>query len=500
MDDRGRLTTEEPRLGGGTAAPAWRPPTRAGRFATPRTRLLARLAFGIAEGSAPEEIARQDAALKRLLFLGDALAAALALLVGIEVLGDDMLLLPCLVVPVLVAVAGQAMGLYDGDSLRLAKTTLNEAPSLFHVATLATLVTYVGQGTFVDGRLSPIQGLGLWALFLACALLFRAAIRRLALLHARPERCLVIGDFDSARQLHERFEGSHVVSGVIVDHLDPNDIERDGTSRLIERVRDAEIHRVIVAAPLDSERQLELVRDMKALGLKVTIRPRLLDVVGSAFEFDDIHGSIYLGVRRFGLSRSERRLKRVMDAVGSALLLLLSLPAFAAIALAIRLDSRGPVFFRQLRVGRDGQRFEIVKFRTMVVDAEARKAELLHRNEADGLFKIADDPRVTRVGRLLRQTSLDELPQLFNVLRGEMSLVGPRPLILDEDQRVEGWHRRRLHLTPGMTGVWQVLGSARVPLHEMVALDHLYIVNWSLWSDLQILLRTVGFVLGRRGL
>ena len=148
-----------------------------------------------------------------------------------------------------------------------------------------------------------------------------------------------------------------------------------------------------------------------------------------------------------------------------------------------------------------GKRFQMLKFRTMVPDAEAMKEWLRHRNEAqEGLFKIAEDPRVTRVGRCCVSSALDELPQLWNIVRGEMSLVGPRPLVLDEDQRIEGWHRRRLELMPGMTGPWQILGPARVPLREMVAIDYLYVANWSLWTDIKILLRTIPHVLGRKGL
>jgi lipopolysaccharide/colanic/teichoic acid biosynthesis glycosyltransferase len=233
----------------------------------------------------------------------------------------------------------------------------------------------------------------------------------------------------------------------------------------------------------------------------VSVLPRLLEVVGSSVEFDDLHGVTVMGVRRFDLTRSSAHFKRAFDLFGAALGLLAISPLMIAIAIAIKLDSRGPVFFRQLRVGRHGRRFQMLKFRTMVPEAEALKESLRDRNEAkEGLFKIALDPRVTRMGRLLRSSALDELPQLINIVMGEMSLVGPRPLVVDEDQRVEGWHRRRLELMPGMTGPWQILGPARVPLREMVAIDYLYVANWSLWTDIKILLRTVPHVLGRRGL
>src|SRR5262249_22987443 len=175
-------------------------------------------------------------------------------------------------------------------------------------------------------------------------------------------------------------------------------------------------------------------------------------------------------------------------------------PLFALLAVVIRLDSRGPAVYRQTRIGRDGEPFTMWKLRTMVDGADAMKPSLQTLNEADGLFKIAEDPRVTRVGRRLRRFSLDELPQLVNVLRGEMSLVGPRPLVRDDDARITGLDRRRLQLTPGMTGPWQILGSARVPLQEMIKLDYLYVAGWSLWVDVTILLRTIPYVLARRGM
>jgi len=189
-----------------------------------------------------------------------------------------------------------------------------------------------------------------------------------------------------------------------------------------------------------------------------------------------------------------------MDLIVCGAVILVLSPLLLIVTVAIKLDSRGPVFFRQRRIGRKGQYFYMFKFRSMVPHAEQLKEQLRSRNEAKGgLFKITDDPRVTRVGRFLRRTSLDELPQLINVLRGDMSLVGPRPLVPDEDVLIEGWRRRRLAVKPGMTGMWQIFGSSRIPMHEMVKIDYTYGANWSLWLDLKILLRTVPYVLNRRG-
>ena len=262
------------------------------------------------------------------------------------------------------------------------------------------------------------------------------------------------------------------------------------------------IHRAIIApGAADSRDVLHVVRLIKAMGVRVSMLPRLTEVVGSSVEFDDLEGLTMMGLRRYGLSRSSRALKRAMDLVVSVSVLTLLAPLMLTIAVAIKIGSPGPVFFRQRRIGMEGLGFEIFKFRSMFEDAELLRDELDDMNEVDdGLFKIADDPRLTAVGRLLRRSSLDELPQLINVVKGQMSLVGPRPLVPDEDQRVEGLDRRRLHVMPGVTGIWQIYGSSRIPMREMVTIDYLYGANWSLWLDIKTLLRTVPFVLRARGL
>jgi lipopolysaccharide/colanic/teichoic acid biosynthesis glycosyltransferase len=197
-------------------------------------------------------------------------------------------------------------------------------------------------------------------------------------------------------------------------------------------------------------------------------------------------------------------IKRSFDLVLSALGLIVLAPLFLVIGVLIKLDSRGPIFFRQPRMGCNDRVFRIYKFRTMTTDAEERKPELSHLNRHaqhggdPRMTKIPNDPRVTRVGRVLRRFSLDEFPQLINVLTGEMSLVGPRPLILDEDQHVKDWARRRILIRPGITGLWQVLGSSNIPFDEMVKLDYRYVTHWSLWLDLKLILRTIPAVLRPR--
>ncbi len=469
------------------------------------------LTAGIAEVRGPAACMRRDSVFRRLLVCADVFAIVAAFVLTVELSRRSLQLTwaGLAMVPILVACA-KLTGLYDRDETLLRKTTLDEAPRLFQLATLVALITWLTEGLLVRGALDRHEALFLWLSLSALLLLARTFARMIALRVSPIERCLFIGDEVSADAIRAKLSGHGGVNAKVVAHLDLDKVEPWSTDSFSEprlaEIRDLaqtlDVHRAIIAPrSVDAGEMLNLVRTLKAVGVRVSVLPRLLEVVGSSVEFDDLHGVTVMGVRRFDLTRSSAAFKRAFDLAGAALGLLAISPVLIVIAIAIKLDSRGPVFFRQLRVGRHGQRFHMLKFRTMVDGADAMKDSLRHRNEAkEGLFKIAEDPRVTRVGRLLRKSALDELPQLLNVFKGEMSLVGPRPLVVEEDQRVEGWHRRRLELMPGMTGPWQILGPSRVPLKEMVAIDYLYVANWSLWSDVKILLRTVPHVLGRRGM
>jgi exopolysaccharide biosynthesis polyprenyl glycosylphosphotransferase len=234
--------------------------------------------------------------------------------------------------------------------------------------------------------------------------------------------------------------------------------------------------------------------------IDLAVAPSLVQVVTRRMTIETVGGVPILHVDQIRLERGKAILKRTLDIGASALLLFLSAPLCMIVAISVRLGSAGPVLFRQERVGKDGQPFTMLKFRTMVADAEQRLDEVRHLNETEGhFFKATEDPRITPVGRFLRSWSIDELPQLVNVLRGEMSMVGPRPPLPHEVAEYDDWQLRRLRVRPGITGIWQVSGRSNVPFDEAVRLDLFYIENWSLGYDLYLMGRTIGAVLTRRG-
>lgn len=253
------------------------------------------------------------------------------------------------------------------------------------------------------------------------------------------------------------------------------------------------VDEVIVTLPWSAYRQIMgIIRHCGQAGVSVRVVPDLFQMTLNRVVVENLDGIPLVGVSAPALRDWQRVLKRVTDIVFSAAALVLLAPLFGAIALAIKLDSPGPVIFAQKRVGRGRQEFTCYKFRSMCVDAEAQLEALRQRNEATGpLFKMRHDPRRTRVGQFLRRFSLDELPQLWNVLKGEMSLIGPRPPIPSEVAEYEPWHQRRLEVAPGITGLWQVSGRSDLTFDEMVLLDVYYIENWSPMLDLRIALKTI---------
>jgi exopolysaccharide biosynthesis polyprenyl glycosylphosphotransferase len=456
---------------------------------------------------AARTVRRRDAAFTVGLVMADLAATVLTGCVGL-VLGIDLLPAGLLILPVVVAIA-KALGLYDRDVLLLRKTTLEEAPRVTLLAALVTSVTWLSAPVIADVEVRQHPALFLGALLIVATILCRAFARRVVARLTDPERCLVIGGESPFLRLERALTGAQSTADLLgwVD-MDRVLAQPAGDRSLVDvaelegLVAAFELDRLIISGGDNSGTQtLELLRAAKALDVRLSFMPSVLAGIGPNVAFDDVFGVPLVGVRRFGLRRTQRATKRASDLLIGGFLLFAVAPVFLVIMAALRLDTRGPVFFRQVRIGRDGHAFRIFKFRTMVPDAEQQKDALRSSNEVGGgLFKIEHDPRVTRVGRILRRTSLDELPQLLNVLKGEMSLVGPRPLVVDEDARVQSWDRRRLHLTPGMTGHWQILGSARVPLQEMVQIDYRYVTTWSLWNDVKLLLRTIPYVLARRGM
>jgi exopolysaccharide biosynthesis polyprenyl glycosylphosphotransferase len=257
---------------------------------------------------------------------------------------------------------------------------------------------------------------------------------------------------------------------------------------------------IVSGVDLNDENLLDLVEHASRAGVKVRIAPTTMELLTQRAEYVAGQGVPLFELRPPVFAGLDWATKRVFDLVVSVALIAIAAPVWALIALAVKLDSSGPVFYRDRRVGLGEREFGMFKFRSMYVDAGARQAGLEESNEASGpLFKIKDDPRVTRIGKFLRRYSIDELPQVLNVLLGDMSLVGPRPLPLRDYIQLEDWHRKRYLVLPGMTGLWQVSGRIELTFDDLVRLDFYYLENWSIWLDISILAKTLPAVLARRG-
>lgn len=261
------------------------------------------------------------------------------------------------------------------------------------------------------------------------------------------------------------------------------------------------LHTVFIALPGNMHQQiLDLLRHCQRHGVRAQVVPDLLQLSLNRVEFNNMAGIPMLSVRNVTLSPNARLLKRLLDITIIVVGGIPALLVMGLIAIAIKLDSAGPIIYSAERVGPNGKLFRMYKFRSMIMGAEKQKDQLAHLNEADGpIFKMKDDPRLTRVGRFIRRTSLDELPQLYNVLLGNMSLVGPRPPLLEEVALYKPWHRQRLAVIGGITGLWQVSGRSDLTFDELCLLDIYYIENWSLMLDIRILLQTIPHSLFGRG-
>jgi exopolysaccharide biosynthesis polyprenyl glycosylphosphotransferase len=413
-------------------------------------------------------------------------------------------------------VLAKLYGPYERDEERTDHTTVDDIVGVFHLVTVGVWLFFIAVMA-TNLAQPPIERLvTFWLLAVALVTLGRAAARsRCRRSVAYLQNTIIVGAGDVG-QLTARKLLAHPEYGInLVGFVDTQPKERredlghltllGGREDLRELVGLLDVERVIVAFSNESDHEtLEMIRTLQELGVQIDIVPRLFEILGKNIGIHTVEGIPLVGLPPLRLSRSSRLIKRALDlAVAGAGLVLLA-PVLVAISVAIKLDSRGPVLFRQVRRGNDERMFSIFKFRTMVVDAELQKASLGHlnmhllRGGDPRMFKIPNDPRITRVGAFLRRTRLDELPQLLNVLKGEMSLVGPRPIILDEDQYVAGWARKRLDLKPGITGLWQVLGASDIPFEEMTKLDYLYVTNWSIAEDLRLIMLTLPSLFRRR--
>jgi exopolysaccharide biosynthesis polyprenyl glycosylphosphotransferase len=431
-----------------------------------------------------------------MLALGDLLAVVTAaVLVGLWGSGPGAALLLVLSAPIWIVTAKLA-GLYDRDHRTLRHLTVDELPWLLVWTLSSTALLTLLLAPFPALDPSSNDRLLVWGAVLALGFLFRATLRGVWRRITPPQRVLIVGEGPLAQAVVRKLELFPDIHAVIHSRI-PSCAELD--EQLHELIDD--IDRVVIACSELSEGLLEKLLPLcRASRVKLTIVPPTRGMFGTATHLTHIAELPLLDYNTWDISRTTIALKRVFDLVAALTVLVVTSPLFVLAGLATLLDSGLPIFFRQTRGGERARPFRMLKFRTMVRDAEARLADLVPFDElADPMFKLEADPRVTRVGRVLRRTSIDELPQLVNVLRGEMSIVGPRPEQLDLVERYAPEHQFRLQVKPGITGPMQIYGRGALTFEERLAVEREYVENLSLARDVRIVLMTLPAVFGKRG-
>jgi exopolysaccharide biosynthesis polyprenyl glycosylphosphotransferase len=434
--------------------------------------------------------------LRRMLAVADTFAiAAAAIIVGLWGSGPGGALLLVLFAPVWIITAKLA-GLYDRDHRTLRHLTVDELPWLVVWTLSSTALLTLLLAPFPALDLSSDDRLLVWGTALSLGFTFRAGMRTLWRRVTPPQRVLIVGDGPLAQAVVRKLELFPDIHAEIAGRI-------ENCALLLERLEEfgENVDRIVIACSELSEELLEtLLPFCRLRAVKLTIVPPTRGMFGTATHLTHIAELPLLDYNTWDISRTTVALKRVFDVAVAITGLLLAVPLFLLAGLATLLDSGRPVFFRQTRGGEHGRPFQMLKFRTMVRDAEALLPQLVPFDElTDPMFKLRADPRVTRVGLLLRRTSIDEVPQLINVLRGEMSVVGPRPEQLDLVGRYAVEHQFRLQVKPGMTGPMQVYGRGELSFDERLAVEREYVENLSLARDLRILLMTLPAVFRRSG-
>jgi exopolysaccharide biosynthesis polyprenyl glycosylphosphotransferase len=398
-------------------------------------------------------------------------------------------------------------GLYRGVTRRITKSVFADLRNVLHSLMISGFLYAIV--AYVATKDLGFQGLSVAKITAMCVAAFIAVPLTRAVSFSLLGRAsvgslpiIVVGTGKLAQTVasHLRAHSSvNFIGFVDDDPLGHSDVvgELDDLPELCRRYSVARV--VVCFSKTHPERMTEMLKSL-AGEVGVSIVPRYYELITPRSHVDDLSGLPMLDIAPASLSAGARFLKRSSDIVVSSLILLAVSPLFLVIAVMIKMTSAGPIFFRQERTGQNEETFSMLKFRTMYEDAESMRHEIAHLNEVDGpLFKVQNDPRVTRPGRFLRRTSLDELPQLINVWKGDMSLVGPRPFVVSEALMIEGWARKRFEARPGMTGLWQVSGRNELSHLELCRLDYLYVASWSFWWDMHILWQTPATMFRGRG-